>query len=147
MRGDSTGGSLELAGLIDKYGEFILPDLRRYYGIDLLDLFREERPLSPRYVLAHIRNLDYQSAFVAEVRGGQQYRGWDEDRYMDAAQINALRTLIYIFILANTDPKKRKPNRLRCGRFLTRSGCRTGRGRLRLLPALILRLSERERRR
>jgi hypothetical protein len=65
--------------------------------------------LSPRFVLAHVRNLDYHSAFIAEVRGGQQFRGWDEDRYLSAALINSLRTLIYIFILANSDPKKRKP--------------------------------------
>lgn len=106
---DPTGGSFELAGLIDKYGEFLLPDLRHYFGINLLDLFSEENPLSPRFVLAHVRNLPIESATTAEVRGGQQFRGWDEDRYLSAALVNSLRTLIYIFILANSDPKKRKP--------------------------------------
>ena len=64
--------------------------------------------MSPRFVLAHVRNLDYYSAFMAEVRGGQQFRGWDENRYLLAAHANALRTLIYITILANIDPKKSK---------------------------------------
>jgi hypothetical protein len=107
--GDSTGGSLELAELIDKYGEFLVPDLRRDFGIDLRDLFCDVDPLSPRFVLAHIHNLDYDSAFVAEVRGGQQFRGWDVGRYQMARVIDVLQVSNYLFILANSDPKKRKP--------------------------------------
>lgn len=104
----STGGSTELARLIDGYGEFLIPDLKRYYGMDLRDLFLDDPPWSPRFVLAHIRNLDYGSAYVAEARGGQQYRGWDESRYIAAAEVNSIRTLIYAFILANMNSKKAK---------------------------------------
>lgn len=107
--GSASGGSAQLAVLIDKYGEFLLPDLKHYYDIDLRDLFSEVRPLSPRFVLAHIKNLDYDSAFVAESRGGQHFRGWDEGRYMEAAKINLAKAANYLFILANTDPKKSRP--------------------------------------
>lgn len=103
---DSTGGSTELARLIDRYGEFLLPDLKHYYGIDLLDLFLDVPPWTPEFLLAHINNLPYDSAFVAELRGGPQYRGWDEDRYLAASTSNAIRTLLYLFILANRDPRK-----------------------------------------
>jgi hypothetical protein len=106
--GDPTGGSRELAQLLDEYGEFLLPDLRHYYDIDLRELFSEDDPLTPAFVLAHIKNLDYHSAFIAEMRGGQRFRGWDEDRYQRAAQINSQRTANYYFALANCDPKKRR---------------------------------------
>ncbi len=105
---DPTGGSRQLAELIDKYGEFLLPDLKRYYDIDLRDLL-SEHPLAPRFVLAHVNNLDYDSAFIAEVRGGQQFRGWDRDRYQLAALTDAVRAQSYLFTLANIDPKKQKP--------------------------------------
>lgn len=107
--GDPAGGSRQLALLIDRYGEFLLPDLKHYYGLDLRDLLSEDRPLSPRFVLAHVTNLPYDSALVAEFRGGQQFRGWDKDRYMTATLIDAIRLLQYIFVLANSDPKKTKP--------------------------------------
>lgn len=103
------GGSRELAQLIDKYGEILLPELKHHFGIDLRDLFLDDCPMSPRFVLAHIKILPVGSAFVAEVRGGQEFRGWDEDRYQMAALIDAIRILQYIFVLANIDPKKKKP--------------------------------------
>jgi hypothetical protein len=95
--------------LIDRYGEILLPELKERYGINLLDIFQEEPPFSPRYILAHIKHLPVESAFIAEVRGGRQFRGWGEDRYMQAALLNAVRAANYLFILANTDPKKKKP--------------------------------------
>ena len=101
-----TGGSSELARLIDRYGEFLLPDLKHYYGIDLRDLFLEVPPWSPRFVLAHVNNLPFDSATNAEMRGGQKFRGWDEDRYLAASTSNAIRTLLYAFLLANRDPRK-----------------------------------------
>jgi hypothetical protein len=107
---DPTGGSRELARLIDRYGELLIPDLKHYYGIDLRELFLDPPPWTPRFLLSHINNLPYDSAFVAELRGGQQFRGWDENRYLLAANVNAIRVLSHIFILANMDPKKRKPD-------------------------------------
>jgi hypothetical protein len=106
--GDEAGGSRELARLIDEYGEFLIPDLKHYYDLDLRDLFSDDNPLCPKFVLAFVRNLPIESAFIAEVRGGRQFRGWDEDRYQSAALINALRVHNYYFALANCDPKKRR---------------------------------------
>jgi hypothetical protein len=82
--------------------------LKRYFGIDLRDLFSDENPLSPRWVLLHIQQLPMGSSFVAEIRGGIQFRGWDEDRYMRAAFIDSVRVLQYILILCNSDPNKPK---------------------------------------
>lgn len=107
--GDPGGGSTELALCLDRWGEVLVPDLKHYYGIDLRDLFSEEHPISPRWVLTHIRHLPIGSAFVAEQRGGQQYRDWDELRYQIASLINAVRAQTYVFTLAHSDPKKRTP--------------------------------------
>lgn len=109
-RSDPTGGSLELATLIDEYGEILLPELKHHFGIDLRDLFNEVPPFSPRYILTHIMYLDFDSAFVAERRGGQMFRGWGVDRYMTAQLIDAVNALQYITILANRDPDKKAPD-------------------------------------
>ncbi|QXN73863.1 tail assembly chaperone [Mycobacterium phage Eaglepride] len=109
LEATAPGGSAELADLIDRYGEALVPDLKHYYGIDLRDLFSEDHPISPRWVLLHVKNLPMDSAFVAEFRGGQRYRGWDPSRYMQAAMIDLLRIQNYMFVLANSDPKKGKP--------------------------------------
>lgn len=50
------------------------------------------------------------SATFAEMRGGQEYREWDEQMYLTAGTYNAVRSLSYITVLANSDPDKRKPN-------------------------------------
>ncbi|BBC53828.1 putative tail assembly chaperone [Mycobacterium phage PP] len=104
------GGSLELARLIDEHGEHLLADLKLHYGVDLRDLFSEVNPISPRYALAlarHMRPSD--SATFAAMRGGPEFRGWDEGRYLEVAQTDALRGLLYAFILAHTGKNSRKP--------------------------------------
>lgn len=103
------GGSLELADLIDRYGGCILADLKLHYGVDLRDLFSEVDPLSPRYVLTLLRYMPSDSATFAEMRGGQEFRGWDEDRYQNTAMVDAIRGLLYAFILAHTGKNSRKP--------------------------------------
>ena len=111
--GDPAGGSAYLGELIDQYGDVLIPDLRHEYGLDLRDLFNPEAKLSPRYVLAHIKHLPMDSAFVAERRGGQQFRGWDESRYIAVANVNAIRTLQHLYVLAhskkNAKPKPPEP--------------------------------------
>ncbi|AAC18466.2 tail assembly chaperone [Mycobacterium phage Lakes] len=103
------GGSRALAELIDKFGGAILSDLSEYHGVDLRDLFRDEDPLSPRYVLNLVIHLPKTGAFYAERRGGQQYRGWDEDRYALADIYDAVQAGNHILLMANRDPKKPKP--------------------------------------
>jgi len=107
--GNPTGGSLELARLLDRYGEDLVPDLKHYYGIDLRDLFSEESSLSPRWVLLHVHNLPIDSATVAEIRGGEKFRGWGPDQYMAARIIDSLSALRYITLLAHRDPKRKAP--------------------------------------
>jgi hypothetical protein len=79
------------------------------YGFDLRELLSEEDPASPRYVLNLILNLPKTGAFYASRRGGQQYRGWDEDRYALADIYDAVQAGNHILMMANRDPNKPKP--------------------------------------
>lgn len=65
--------------------------------------------MSPKFLLAYIYALPIESAFMAEVRGGQKFRGWDQNRYLLASISNSIRILAYMFLLANRDPKKQAP--------------------------------------
>lgn len=80
-----------------------------YYRVDLRDLFSDEEPLSPRYVLALIMNLPTDGALYASRRGGREFRGWDIDRYAAVALVNAQRSTNHILMMVNRDPKKPKP--------------------------------------
>ncbi|GAA5081560.1 hypothetical protein GCM10023319_23280 [Nocardia iowensis] len=51
-------------------------------------------------------HLPPEAAFVAAWRGGPQYRGWNEDRYLAVAQVNAIRELTWAYIAAHA---KRRP--------------------------------------
>lgn len=90
---DAAGGSQGLADLLDKYGESLVADFERYY-----------RPLpqmieggsSPRYILSLIRQLPIECATVAELRGGQQFRGWDAERYLLVALVDAVQANTYV---------------------------------------------------
>jgi hypothetical protein len=108
--GDPAGGSAALARLIDQYGEFLVPDLLSTYGVDLRDLFVPEAHLTPLYVFTLIKGLNYDSAFVAERRGGQQFRGWNESRYAAVATVNAVRALQYTYVAANSKSKPKPPD-------------------------------------
>ena len=110
MDGDHpAGGSRFLAELIDQFGEVLVADLKSEYQVDLRDIFVEGSGLSPRLALTYIRYLPMGSAFVAERRGGQQFRGWDESRYISVASVNGLRSLLHVYISAHTKGKTKPP--------------------------------------
>ena len=106
---DSGGGSRGLAELIDEYGEHLAADLMEYYGVDLRDVLRPESRLTPLYLLTLIRGLPDDSRFNAERRGGPEFRGWDADRYIAVANVNAVRALQYTYIAAHSKNKPKPP--------------------------------------
>lgn len=109
MDGNHTaGGSEALAGLIDEHGEALIPDLLEHYGVDLRDLFDEENPLSPKWVLNLVVHLPVGSAFVAARRGGQQFRDWDADRYALADIATSLRSFRHLYVSAHIDRRKHR---------------------------------------
>jgi hypothetical protein len=54
-----------------------------------------------------IRGLPETSRFVAEKRGGQEFRGWGTDRYATVAIVNAVRALQWTYVAAHS--KQRPP--------------------------------------
>lgn len=94
--------------MIDKYGGALVSDLLHYYRVDLRDLFREDNPLSPRWVLNLIIGLPMDLEFRAAERGGKKFRGWGPSTYALADIATSLRTLVYLYLSAHIDPKKSK---------------------------------------
>jgi hypothetical protein len=54
-----------------------------------------------------ITQLPAGSRFYAARRGGPQFRGWDETRYLLTAVVNSIRVLQWTYVAAHT---KRKPS-------------------------------------
>jgi hypothetical protein len=64
--------------------------------------------LSARKALALIKTLPLDSATVASLQGGEEFRGWDSHMYMLANVIDAINQNTYVLVSANS---KRKPKR------------------------------------
>jgi hypothetical protein len=106
--GHSAGGSAGLAELIDKHGEELYFDLHHYAGLNLVQALRYGSGYSPRQILTLVRQLPLESATVAAIRGGHQFRGWGVDRYMMANVVDAVNENTYATI-AVSGATKRKP--------------------------------------
>lgn len=94
--------------MIDKHGGALLSDLWHYYGIDLRDIFSDDNPLSPRFVLSMIFGLPLDLEFNASQRGGKHYRGWGPAEYALADIATSHRATNYMYLSAHIDPKKSK---------------------------------------
>lgn len=90
VRGHSGGGSLTLAGLIDKAGDGLLPDLKRYYDIDLIETI-EGQGTSPALVLSYVRALPEESLSRALLRDQPDTEGWSHERYLLAGIFDVIR--------------------------------------------------------
>lgn len=108
-RGDAAGGSGALARLIDRHGEEILSDFLHYYRTDLADVLRPGSGLTARRALALVRQLPPESATVAAMRGGAQFRGWAIDRYLLAQLVDSVNQNTYAFVAANSKRKPKPP--------------------------------------
>lgn len=107
--GQPAGGSIQLAGLIDEYGEQIYRDLHQYAGgLNLVDALREGSGYSPRQILTLIKGLPLESDTAAAMRGGDDFRGWGADRYLTTSLIDAVRENTYATIVMASGKKKPK---------------------------------------
>lgn len=106
---DAVGGSLQLAELIDEHGEALHFDFLNYTPFMLRDMLRDDPPMTPREVIAWVRNLPPDSATSASMRGGPEFRGWDNTVYMLANVVDAVRENTYTFVAANSKRKPKPP--------------------------------------
>jgi len=108
--GDPVGGSAELARLIDRYGECLVADFQSEYGLNLAQLIHQEAGHSPKTVLALVQQLPMGSRTISAIRGGEQFVGWDADRYLLANIFDAIQANTYAIVAANSAKgKKPKP--------------------------------------
>lgn len=108
--GHATGGSLQLAELIDQYGEHIYRDLHEYAGgLNLVGALCDGSGYCPKQILLLIKGLPLESATASAIRGGDEFRGWGFDRYLSATLIDAVRENTYAFIVANSKKKPKEP--------------------------------------
>jgi len=107
-RGDPGGGSIALARLIDQAGEAILADIQSEYGLNLVDVLRTGSH-DPATILVLIRQLPLASRTVAVLRGGEQFIGWDVDRYFLAQLIDSVNRVAYVVSAANSKRKPKAP--------------------------------------
>lgn len=75
--------------MIDEYGEGVYPDLKFYYGIDLVDVIQGRGP-APSLVWSCVQRLPDDSLTAALMRGGREHFGWGEQRHLMADQFLAL---------------------------------------------------------
>lgn len=74
-----------------------------------MEVFRDDRPLSPSRVLRLCSTLGEDSALVAAERGGMQYRGWTTDRYLMRKLLFTCEQIVYVTAKANGDKKIKQP--------------------------------------
>lgn len=110
--GHGPGGSLQLAELIDQFGGELAADFRRYYSIDIRELVSGPTDLTPGYVLQLITGLPEDSVFVAASQGGPQFRHWGVEEHLLANLFDAVQTLTYVTIAANSKKKPKPPEAL-----------------------------------
>lgn len=77
--------------------------------MDLRDVLVPESRLTPRWVLVLVRGLPERSRFIAELRGGPQFRGWDTSLYAAVATVNAVRALQYTYVAAHSKSRPKVP--------------------------------------
>lgn len=109
--GHAAGGSIQLAQLINQFGEHIYRDLHEYAGgLNLVDALREGSGYSPRQLLLLIKGLPVESATIAAMRGGSEFRGWGFDRYLHTTLIDAVHENTFAILAVNSQkPKKLTP--------------------------------------
>lgn len=88
--GDGAGGSAALGELIaDGHGGALRADFQRYYGLDLVDLWRGT--LTPRRAWQLSEYLPTDSSLHAELAGGLRFRDWNLHAQLLGHLLNATR--------------------------------------------------------
>ncbi len=103
----TAGGSLQLAELIDAHGGELISDIFHHYGIHYSEYLGKSPKYQPWEMLVYVMNLPLGSNLIAEIRGGPEFRGWDQEMYMLANIVDAANTNVYAVVAANSDKKHR----------------------------------------
>ncbi|GGX98580.1 hypothetical protein [Streptomyces fructofermentans] len=109
--GDPAPGSLWLAQLIgDGRAGALRADLRHFYQLDLLDVWRGS--LSPLALYDLVEHMPDDSALQAQLRGGRHHRGWSVAAYLTAAAVDASHDTAWVVASANSRKSVKRPARV-----------------------------------
>lgn len=110
MVGDCTGGgSVALVRAIDKCGGSVYADLRREYGVNLVDAFVDPPLISPAEVIALIENLPTGCQTNAILRDEEDSYGWGTSEVLLAGVIDAVREGTHANMQVRTKKKLKPP--------------------------------------
>lgn len=84
-------------------------DLLRVWGIDVADVFDDDKPLSPARVVRLLSTLGEDSALAAAQRGGTRYQGWTTDRYILRKLAYSIDYLTYVTLRVNGQKRVSEP--------------------------------------
>jgi hypothetical protein len=74
-----------------------------------LDLLKEGSGYSPREIVVYLRQLPLESRTMAAIRGGEEFVGWNADRYFMSHMLDAMNVLVVLTARANAkNPKSIK---------------------------------------
>jgi hypothetical protein len=87
----------------------VFSDFREYYNLRLTDVYRFDGSLPVWEAAILMKQLPPSSRTMAALQGGREYWGWDVDRYMLAALLDAMNINTYAFVSANSKKKVKAP--------------------------------------
>ncbi|KIQ62402.1 hypothetical protein TR51_25510 [Kitasatospora griseola] len=93
--------------MVDRHGAELVADFQRHYAMRLSDVVAGA--VSPKSALAMVEHLPEDSAFVAAVRGGREFAGWDTVAYMLAALIDSVNMTTWAVFSQNAKRPPSKP--------------------------------------
>lgn len=100
------GGILGLFDILADHGFAVEADLRRYYGVNLLDFWRDE--ISPRQLLVYIYHMPAESATAALIREKPELQDWGLTEFLLGGVVDRLSELVYLYTSAHLDEKEAK---------------------------------------
>lgn len=100
------GGILGLFEILANHGYAVEADLRRYYGVDLVDFWRDE--ITPRQILVYISHLPADSATAALIRDKPELQDWGLTEFLLGGLTDRIGQLVYMYAYQHTDERERR---------------------------------------
>lgn len=75
----------------------------------ILDVLKFDGSLPPWEAAILLKKLPLESRTVAAAQGGDEFLGWTMDRHLQASVLDAINTLTYVFVSANSKKKPKPP--------------------------------------
>lgn len=92
---DERGGIIGLLDILDAHGYAVEADLRRYYGVDILDFWRGD--ITARQMLVYMQHLPHDSRTVALISEKPELQDWSLSNFLAGVIVDRLGVLSYMY--------------------------------------------------